>query len=75
MGLGMALLEHAVYDPRNGRVVTDNLADYLIPVHADAPAMDVTFVDIADPYVGEIGARGVGSTASGPIMAKYSGGD
>src|SRR5205823_14477265 len=34
-GLGMALLEHTVRDERNARVVTNNLADYRVPVHAD----------------------------------------
>lgn len=60
MGLGMALLERAVYDPRHGRVVTDNLADYLVPVHADLPEIDVTLLDRPDPHIGDFGARGVG---------------
>lgn len=60
MGLGMTLLEKSVYDPRDGRVVTDNLADYLVPVHADTPEMDVVFLDRPDPHAGEFGARGIG---------------
>ena len=38
MGIGAALMEHTVYDRRTARPVTDNLADYAVPVHADAPA-------------------------------------
>jgi len=60
MGLGMALLEEAVYDPQSGRVINDNLADYLVPVHADTPAMDVHFLDRPDPHIGEFGAKGIG---------------
>src|SRR5204863_3945515 len=35
MGLGGALMEHTVYDARDGSIVTSNLADYAIPVNAD----------------------------------------
>ncbi|MCV7255387.1 xanthine dehydrogenase family protein molybdopterin-binding subunit [Mycobacterium hackensackense] len=34
-GIGGALLEHTVTDPRDGRIVNANLADYLVPVNAD----------------------------------------
>ncbi len=60
MGLGMALLEESVYDERNGRVITDNLADYLVPVHADMPAMEVSFLNVPDERMGGFGARGLG---------------
>lgn len=60
MGLGMALLEESVYDARDGHVVTDNLADYLMPVNADMPELDVTLLDKPDPHIGEFGAKGMG---------------
>jgi xanthine dehydrogenase YagR molybdenum-binding subunit len=60
MGLGMALLERSIYDARTGRVVSDNLADYLVAVHADVPEMDVTFLDIPDEHMGGFGTRGIG---------------
>lgn len=60
MGLGMALMERSVYDARTGHVVTDNLADYLVPVHADVPEMDVTFLNIPDEHMGGFGTRGIG---------------
>jgi len=60
MGLGAALQEHSVYDRRSGRVVTDNLADYLVPVHADVPEIDVSMLDIPDPHIGDFGAKGLG---------------
>lgn len=63
-GIGMALMEHAVVDARNGRVVNANLAEYAVPVHADAPAvMDVIFVDEHDPHVNPLGVKGVGEIA------------
>ncbi|HEX9200548.1 MAG TPA: xanthine dehydrogenase family protein molybdopterin-binding subunit [Acidobacteriaceae bacterium] len=60
MGVGMALMEQTIYDPRNGHPVNDNFADYLVPTHADAPSIDVHFLDIPDPMIGQYGARGIG---------------
>src|SRR5205085_775276 len=34
-GVGMALLEESQLDPRNGRIVNANLAEYHVPVNAD----------------------------------------
>src|SRR6202000_2136385 len=59
-GLGMALMENTQYDPNNGRVVTRDLANYLLPVHADMPEFEVQFIDKPDPYISPIGARGIG---------------
>ncbi|WP_394836303.1 xanthine dehydrogenase family protein molybdopterin-binding subunit [Pendulispora rubella] len=59
-GLGIALHEHTVRDPRTGRVITRDLADYHLPVHADVPHIDVIMIDEVDPYVNEIGAKGIG---------------
>jgi xanthine dehydrogenase YagR molybdenum-binding subunit len=60
MGVGMAMLEETWYDPRSGRPVNDNLADYIVAVHADAPDIDVTFLDYPDYNLNSLGARGVG---------------
>jgi xanthine dehydrogenase YagR molybdenum-binding subunit len=60
MGVGMALFEAARYDTRYGAPINNNLADYLMSTHADAPAMDVTFLDHPDMALNELGARGVG---------------
>jgi xanthine dehydrogenase YagR molybdenum-binding subunit len=60
-GIGMALMEHSVVDPRNGRVTNANLAEYAVPVHADAPpVMDLTFVEEHDPHVNPLGVKGLG---------------
>ncbi|QGZ42737.1 xanthine dehydrogenase, molybdenum binding subunit apoprotein [Pseudoduganella flava] len=60
MGVGMALLEHTHYDHRNGAPVNGNLADYMMVTHADAPHVDVTFLDHPDHALNEYGVRGVG---------------
>jgi len=63
-GVGMALMEHTVVDPRNGRVVNANLAEYAVPVLADTPPlMDVTFVEENDPNVNPLGVKGLGESA------------
>lgn len=59
-GIGMALLERTTLHPELGKVVSPNLAGYLLPVHADVPAIDASFVEVDDPYVNTLGAKGVG---------------
>jgi xanthine dehydrogenase YagR molybdenum-binding subunit len=60
MGVGMALFEETIYDQRNGAPVNSNFADYIVPTSADAPLIDVHFLDIPDPLMGAYGARGIG---------------
>ena len=63
-GIGMALMEHSVVDVRNGRVPNANLAEYAVPVCADAPPlMDVTFIEEHDPHVNPLGVKGLGEIA------------
>ncbi|GAA2214262.1 xanthine dehydrogenase family protein molybdopterin-binding subunit [Nonomuraea monospora] len=61
-GIGVALTEHTLVDPRLGRVVTPNLSTYLMPVNADVPGLDLTFIDRPDPSSEALGARGFGET-------------
>jgi len=60
MGVGMGMLEEAIYDPRDGHCINDNYADYLVPTHADSPNIEVIFLDYPDMVLGEYGARGIG---------------
>jgi xanthine dehydrogenase YagR molybdenum-binding subunit len=60
MGIGMALFEQARYDKRYGAPINSNLADYIVSTNADAPPIDVTFLDYPDKVLNELGARGVG---------------
>jgi xanthine dehydrogenase YagR molybdenum-binding subunit len=59
-GIGMGLQEQTVYDERLGRVMNADLAEYHVPVNLDVPAIDVIFIDEQDPYVNEIGVKGIG---------------
>ena len=62
-GIGMALLEETVWDPRNARIVNANLADYHVPVNADIPAIDADFVAEEDKHVNPLGAKGIAELA------------
>jgi len=69
MGVGMALLEGTEYDPQNGAPINSSLADYLVAVNADAPAIDVHFLDHPDMEINQIGARGIGEIGLAGIAA------
>ena len=58
-GAGMALLEETVADTRTGRVMNPDLAEYHIPVNADIPDIDITFVPETDPHVNPLGIKGI----------------
>jgi xanthine dehydrogenase YagR molybdenum-binding subunit len=59
-GISMALHEDAIIDPRGGKMVTDNLADYLVPTNLDIPHIDVQFVEVPDAQVNTMGVKGIG---------------
>ncbi|MGW7488480.1 xanthine dehydrogenase family protein molybdopterin-binding subunit [Streptomyces sp. NPDC054786] len=59
-GAGAALEEEAVVDPRSGAFVNRDLAQYLVPVHADIPDVDVVVLDGYDDKANPLGAKGVG---------------
>ena len=62
-GLGMALMERTVLDPRDGRPANAHLADYLVPVNLDIPPIEALFVEADDPHVNPLGVKGVGEIA------------
>jgi xanthine dehydrogenase YagR molybdenum-binding subunit len=61
-GIGMALLEETVTDPATGRIANANLGDYLVPVNADVPDLEVLFVGEPDRF-NPIGVKGVGEVS------------
>jgi xanthine dehydrogenase YagR molybdenum-binding subunit len=69
MGIGMALFEHTSYDPQNGAPINSNLADYVMTVNADAPPIEVHFLDFPDKEINELGARGIGEIGLAGIAA------
>jgi xanthine dehydrogenase YagR molybdenum-binding subunit len=74
MGIGAALSEEALVDPRTGRIMNAGLAEYHVPVHADVPAIDVEWLDEPDPTaplgllgVGEVGITGVAAAVANAV--------
>jgi xanthine dehydrogenase YagR molybdenum-binding subunit len=59
-GVGAALLEETVLDPRHGHFVNHDLAEYHVPVHADIPAIEVVFLPEEDDKGNPLGAKGIG---------------
>ncbi|MGE0577317.1 molybdopterin cofactor-binding domain-containing protein [Reyranella sp.] len=59
-GVGAALEEEAVVDPRFGAFITQDLATYHVPVHADVPNVDAVLLDEFDPHANVLGSKGVG---------------
>jgi len=68
-GIGMALLEDTIVDTRNGRYVNAELDEYHLPVNADVPKIDVTFVDEKDEHVNPIGVKGLGEIGMTGVAA------
>ncbi|MEH2225492.1 xanthine dehydrogenase family protein molybdopterin-binding subunit [Nostoc sp.] len=71
-GIGMALMEKTVMDANQGRIVGANLSDYLIPVHADIPNMEVQFIEERDPYVNALGTKSLGELPIVGVAAAIS---
>ena len=59
-GLSFALHERAIIDPRTGRPMNANLAEYQVPVNADVPSLEAIIVEEEDPFVNPLGIKGVG---------------
>jgi len=59
-GIGMALTEESLTDPRWGNFTTRSLADYHVPVNMDIGHMDVIFVNEKDDFVNKMGIKGIG---------------
>jgi xanthine dehydrogenase YagR molybdenum-binding subunit len=69
IGIGMALFEELVHDPRSGAPINSNLADYILTTHADAPPHEVVFIQHRDLHLNELGARGIGEIGLAGIAA------
>src|SRR5213079_3080827 len=69
MGIGMALFEHTSYDPQTGAPINSNLADYVVAVNADAPPIEVHFLDFPDLELNPLGARGIGEIGLAGVAA------
>lgn len=71
-GIGAALMEEGVIDPRSGAVMARDLADYHIPVNRDVPALEVHMLGASSPFANPLGAKGIGELGicgAGPAIA------
>jgi xanthine dehydrogenase YagR molybdenum-binding subunit len=59
-GLSAALFEATQIDRKTARYVNHNLADYLIPVNADVPEIEIVIVPEEDDKVNPLGVKGIG---------------
>lgn len=74
-GIGMALFEETASDAGTGRIANATLGDYIVPVNADIPDMQIEFVgswDRANPIgtkgIGEIGLVGLAPAIANGIF-------
>ncbi len=76
-GVGAALHEGMTLDPRFGYFVNRDLAEYLVPVHADIPAIDAIFLAELDEKsnplkskgIGELGICGAGASIANAVYS------
>ena len=68
MGIGMTLLEETVIDSATGRIANATFGDYLIPVNADVPVLDVVFVGKPDE-LSPVGSKGLGEIGTVGVSA------
>jgi xanthine dehydrogenase YagR molybdenum-binding subunit len=71
-GVGLALEEATHFDPRNGRPINNNLAEYHVPVNADIGEIEVYSLNIPDTKFNPLGGRGIGEigiTGTGAAIA------
>jgi xanthine dehydrogenase YagR molybdenum-binding subunit len=59
-GIGMALHEESVLDPRWGNFVTRSFADYHVPANLDIGEIETIFVEEEDKIVNKLGVKGIG---------------
>ncbi|MCX7567098.1 xanthine dehydrogenase family protein molybdopterin-binding subunit [Sulfitobacter sp. F26169L] len=59
-GIGMALTEELMHDPRDGRIVNRDFAEYHLPVNADVPQLTVELLEERDPWANPMQAKGIG---------------
>jgi carbon-monoxide dehydrogenase large subunit len=66
-GLGPALFEHCLYD-EHGQLLNGNMADYLVPMAAEMPDIEVGHV-VSPTLESELGAKGAGEAGTAGAAA------
>lgn len=59
-GIGMALTEESVVDPRFGNFVTRSLGDYHVPSNLDIGILEAIFIREEDTVSNKLGVKGIG---------------
>ncbi len=59
-GIGMALTEESIVEPRYGNFITRSFADYHIPANLDIGDIETVFVNEDDKIVNKMGVKGIG---------------
>ncbi len=59
-GIGMALTEESVMDPRYGHFATRSFADYHVPSNLDVGIMETLFIEEDDQHANRMGVKGIG---------------
>lgn len=67
-GIGMALHEELLYDPRHGVPLNAGYYGARVMTHRDTPEIDVLFVETEDAY-GPFGAKAIGEATIVPSVA------
>jgi CO/xanthine dehydrogenase Mo-binding subunit len=74
-GIGQAIFEETITDAETGRIANATFGDYLIPVNADVPDIEVTFVGGPDRMtptgtkgIGEIGLAGIAPAVANAVF-------
>ncbi|HEY0429513.1 MAG TPA: xanthine dehydrogenase family protein molybdopterin-binding subunit [Pyrinomonadaceae bacterium] len=68
-GIGMALTEESIIDPRWGNFVTRSFADYHVPVNLDVGEIETIFVNEEDKFVNKMGIKGIGEVGIAGVAA------
>lgn len=58
--IGMGLQEEQEFDLQTGAALATDFASYHFAVNADAPIVEVSFIDEPDPHINPSGAKGIG---------------
>lgn len=59
-GIGMALTEESIIDPRYGSFATRSFADYHVPANLDVGKLDAMFINEIDLVPNKMGIKGIG---------------
>jgi xanthine dehydrogenase YagR molybdenum-binding subunit len=71
-GIGMALTEESILDPKRGNFITRTFADYHVPVNLDVGKIDVAFVPEEDKHVNKLGIKGIGEVGIVGVAASIA---